>query len=80
MITWSIKLYSHLWHYVLSRIFRNLHFDIEIVRNQGSEELLKLGGGQKIFIFRGEELALWGGVQKIFIFGGGLPYEGYLIF
>ena len=58
MITWSIKLYSHLWHYVLSRIFRNLHFDIEIVRNQGSEELLK----------------------ELLIFGGGLPYEGYLIF
>ena len=27
--------------------------DIEIDRNSRSEELLKLGGGQKIFIFRG---------------------------
>ena len=42
-----------MWHYALSRILRNLHFDIDIGRNQGSEELLKLGGGQKIFIFRG---------------------------
>ena len=59
-----------MWHYVLSRIFRNLHFDIEIVRNQGSEELLKLGGGQKIFTFRGEGLALWG----VFNFLGGSSY------
>ena len=49
-----------MWHYVLSRILRNLYSDIEIDRNQRSEELLKSGGGQKIFIFR----------------GGGLPYEG----
>ena len=42
-----------MWHYALSRILRNLHFDIDIGRNQGSEELLKLGGGQKIFIFSG---------------------------
>ena len=53
MITWSIKLCSHMWHYVLSRIWRNLLRDIEIVRNRRSEKLLKLGGGQKIFIFRG---------------------------
>ena len=66
-----------MWHYALSRILRNLNFDIDIGRNQGSEELLKLGGGQKIFIFRGGG-SLWGGVQKIFIFSGGLPYEGYL--
>ena len=50
-----------MWHYALSRILRNLHFDIDIGRNQGSEELLKLGGGQKIFIFRG---------------GGGCPLRG----
>ena len=28
--------------------------DMEIGRNQGSEELLKLGGSQKIFILRGD--------------------------
>ena len=50
-----------MWHYVLSRIWRNLHSDIEIDRNQKSEELLKLGGGQKIFIFRGD------GFFKVFI-------------
>ena len=49
-----------MWHYVLSRIQRNLHSDIEIDRNQRSEKLMKLWGGQKIFIFRGE---------------GSLPYE-----
>ena len=31
------------------RIWRNLHSDIEIDRNQRSEELLKLGGGQGAF-------------------------------
>ena len=41
-----------MWHYVLSRIWRNQHRDIEIDRNGRSEELLKLGGGQKILIFR----------------------------
>ena len=69
MITWSIKLCSHMWHYVLSRICRNLHSDIEIDRNQRSEELLKLAGGQKIFIFREVHwggLALWGGGRLIF--------------
>ena len=39
------NLCSHIWHYVLSRIWRNLHRDIEIDRNRKSEELLKLGGG-----------------------------------
>ena len=43
-----------MWHYVLCRIWGNLHRDIEIDRNRRSEELLKLGGGQKIFIFRGD--------------------------
>ena len=42
-----------MWHYVVSRNWRNLHRDIEIDRNQRSEELLNLGGGQKIFIFEG---------------------------
>ena len=32
---------------------KNLHRDIEIVKNQRSEKLLKFGGGQKIFIFSG---------------------------
>ena len=49
-----------MWHYVLFRIWRNLNSDIEIDRNQRSEEMLKLGGGQKIFIFSEE----------------GLPYDG----
>ena len=39
-------------HYVLSRIRRNLLRYIEIDRNRRSEELRKLVGGQKIFIFR----------------------------
>ena len=42
-----------MWHYVLSRIWRNLHRDVEIDRNWRSEKLLKLGGGQKIFILKG---------------------------
>ena len=50
-----------MWHYVLSRIWINLHSDIEINRNQRSKELLKFGGGQKIFILKGV---------------GGLSYEG----
>ena len=32
-----------MWHYVLFRIWRNLHSSIEIDRNQRSDELLKLG-------------------------------------
>ena len=65
-----------MWHYVVSRNWRNLHRDIEIDRNQRSEELLKLGGGQKIFIFRGGGeggLALLGKSQEIFIFRRGCP-------
>ena len=45
-----------MWHYVLFRIWRNLNSDIEIDRNQRSEEMLKLGGDQKIFIFSEEGL------------------------
>ena len=60
-----------MWHYALSRILRNLHFDIDIGRNQGSEELLKLGGGQKIFIFRGGGVPLRGS-PKNFHFQWGL--------
>ena len=52
-ITWSIKLCSHLWYYVLSKIWRSQHREIEIKRNRRSEELLKLEGGQKISIFKG---------------------------
>ena len=79
MITGSIKFCSHMWHCVLSRIWRNLHRDIEIETNRRSEELLKLGGGQKIFIFmvgvRG--LPYEGEVRKFSFSGGeGLPTEG----
>ena len=43
-----------MWHHALSRIWRNLHRDIEIDGNWRSEELLKLGGGQKfLFFWRG---------------------------
>ena len=44
-----------MWHHALSRIWRNLHRDIEIDGNWRSEELLKLGGGQKFLFFGGEE-------------------------
>ena len=71
MITWSIKLCSHMWHYVLSKIRRNLHRNIEIDRNWRSEELLKFGGGQKIFIFRGRGLGLRDFL--IFYWGGSYP-------
>ena len=56
-----LPLLFNLPRHVLSRIWRNLHRDIEIDRIRRSEEkeLLKLGGGQNIFIFK-----------------GGLPYEG----
>ena len=43
-----------MWHYALSRIWRNLHRDIETDRDRRSEELLKLGGDQKMFIFSGD--------------------------
>ena len=52
------------------RIWRNLHSDIEIDRNQRSEELLKLGGGQKFFIFRG--CLPYEGVVRKRSFSGGL--------
>ena len=74
MITWSIKLRSHMWHYVLSRIWRNLHRDIGIDRNRIFEELLKLGGGQKIFIFRrGEGLLYEGKIRKFSFSRGSRP-------
>ena len=53
--------YAAICSNVLFRIWRNLHRDIEINRNQSSEELMELGEGQKLFVFLG---------------GGGLPYEG----
>ena len=43
--------------------------DIEIDRNWRSEELLKLGEGQKIFIFRGD-LPYEGVVRKVSFSGG----------
>ena len=50
----------------------------EIDRNGRSEELVKLGGGQKNFIFRrgGGGVALWGRGQKIFIFREGFALWG----
>ena len=53
-----------MWQYGLSRIWRNLHRDIEIDRNRRSQELLKLGGDQKTLIFRGEGLPYEGKVRK----------------
>ena len=50
----------------------------EIDRNQRSEELLKLGGGQKIFIFRGEGLpSEW---EFNFLGGGSYPSAYYVTF
>ena len=46
--------YAAICSNVLFRIWRNLHRDIEINRNQSSEELMELGEGQKLFVF-------WGG-------------------
>ena len=37
-----------MWHYVLSRIWRNQHRNIEIGRNRRSEELLKKGKARKL--------------------------------
>ena len=48
----------------------------EIDRNGRSEELVKLGGGQKNFIFRRGGVALWGRGQKIFIFREGFALWG----
>ena len=72
-----------MWQYGLSRIWRNLHRDIEIDRNRRSQELLKLGGDQKTLIFRGEGLPYEGKVRKFLNFyfrgwrgggrGGGSP-------
>ena len=64
-----------MWDYNLSKVWRNLHRDIEIDRNRRSEELLKLGGGEKIFIFRGD-LPYEGEAKKSSFSRGGLPYKG----
>ena len=50
----------------------------EIDRNGRSEELVKLGGGQKNFIFRrgGGGLPYEGEVRKFSFSGKGLPFEG----
>ena len=61
-----------MWHYALSRICRNLHRDIEIDRNQRSEEMLKLGGRQKIFFFKGS-LPYEGEVRKCSFSGEACP-------
>ena len=55
-----------MWHYVFSGIWINLHRDIEIERNRTSEELLKLGGSQQVFVFRG-------GVRKFSFSRGACP-------
>ena len=71
------------WHFVLSRIWRNLdNKDIESDRNRISEELLKLGGlalregNQKIFIFRGRESVCL--IRGIFSRGGSYPSAYYV--
>ena len=53
---------SQMWHYVLSRIWRNLHINIdtEIDKNRISEKLLKLGGSVRKFYFQGESLSIRG--------------------
>ena len=45
-----------MWHYVLSRICRNLHRDIEIDRNQRFEEIK--GRPEKVY-FQGVEWGFW---------------------
>ena len=35
---WSITLYSHMWHYVISQVWRNLHSD----RNSQKSELWRI--------------------------------------
>ena len=52
---WLLHLlnYAAICSNVISSIWRNPYRDIEINRNWRSEELMKLGGGKKIFIFRG---------------------------
>ena len=52
MITWSIKYCSH-------NLFLWSGETCIIDRNRVSEELLKLGGGQKTFIFRRNGLCLY---------------------
>ena len=53
-----------MWHYNISRIWRNLHRYIETDRNQISEKLLELGEVKKFLLSGGQ-----GG-------GGDLPYDG----
>lgn len=60
-----------MWQYGLSRIWRNLHRDIEIDRNRRSQELLKLGGDQKNLIFMGS-LPYKGESENFHFHGGGV--------
>ena len=59
-----------MWHYVLPKIWRNLHRDIEIDRNWRSE-VAEIKGRSENFHFQGG-LALLGGGQTIFIFREGV--------
>ena len=59
-----------MWH-VSSRIWRNLDSRMEIDRNRKFEKLLKLDGGQNIFIFGGEGGAC--PMRGVNFLGGG-PY------
>ena len=68
-----------MWHYVLSRIWGNLHRDIEIDTDGKSEELLKLGEGQKIFVFSGG-LPYEGEVGILSVSGGACRRGGGVIF
>ena len=49
-----------------------MHRDIEININKRSKELLKLGGGQKIFII-GKSLLYEGEIRKVSFSGGACP-------
>ena len=73
-----------MWHYILSRSWRNLR-NIEIDRNWRSEKLLKLGGSKKVLlIFRergaGGGLSLWVGGQKFSFQRGAFPMGGWFNF
>ena len=71
------------WHFVLSRIWRNLdNKDIESDRNRISEELLKLGGRPKISIFRGGDLPYEREIRKFSFLEGGRGFAlsgGYFL-
>ena len=73
---WLLDLlnYAAISGIVYSRIWRNLHSDIEIDRNKRSEELLKLGAVKK-FSFSDKACPMRGRSEN-FHFQGGLPYEG----